>query len=599
MFILTNLAVLPATAGEVGKNPFVNILTSKTSWIRDGKTEYWAVLIGVDFNSPLGRASIIPFEEYVDGMYSTLLTSDHWRADHIKLITDRNATKINIIKALRWLGKMADGDDVCLIYYVGHGGYLHLKAKKLGSYIPIDLPPLDEKDRCDEFITTYWSGKNPFAIITDDLLNNLLNRIHAKGVAVVLDSCYSGGMSDIGNNRGFFRRFFNHSLSNWMRDFSIDISKKGRVTLMACGENETALLTGAKMFGSGFVREGLQGYADSNGDGMVSAEETFAYGAPRYKELCNSVFGENVYPIIDDRYDGELVLTDAELPPSSPNLSSRIMIGIPGEVFNFNVSSIDPENDRIRYGWNWRNDNVNEYSKFWGYNVEEWSEYYNSGEVCTMRHSWVTPGVYTVRVKAQDEHGAEIIPDGEYYSGLWTEPSYILIPSDNETVDQYQIKAPCGLCINAGNLVAQSFTSNATSLSKIKLKLTSLTTDDTDLEYKQKYPLNVSIRSNLSGEDIAKVSKKPYAELHFCKDYKWVEFDFSNITLTPGEKYYIAVSCDSPLSLYCWLGFDRSLLDPDVNSSDPYLGGESYSYEPLHLFWYPETYNDFCFITYE
>jgi len=597
MFILTNLVVLPITASEVGKNPLADISASKTSWKGDGKTDYWAVLIGVDFNKVLGRVFIIPFEEYVNDMYNTLLVSDHWKADHIKVIIDKNATQINIIKALRWLGKMADGDDVCLVYYVGHGYYLNLKAKKLGINIPIDLPPFDEKDRCDEFITTYWSGKNPFAIITDDLMNSLLNKIHAKGVAVILDSCYSGGMSDIDNSKGFFRRFLNHSLSNWMRDFSRHISKKGRVTLMACRENETALVTFAKMFGSGFVREGLQGYADNNKDGVVSVEEAFAYGAPRYKELCNSIFGENIYPVIDDRYDGELVLTDADLPPSLPNLTSKVMIGIPNEVFKFSVSSIDPENDRIRYGWNWRDDNVSEYSKNWGYDAEEWSDYYNSGEVCTMQHSWVNPGVYTVRVKAQDEHGAEIIPNWDY-SGLWTEPSYILIPSDNETVDQYQIMAPNGCCFNNCS-IAQSFTPNLTSLSKIKLKLASDVPDDIYLEYKQKYPLNVSIRSNLSGEDIAKVSKKPYGELRFGKDRKWIEFDFPNITLVSGEKYYIVVSCDSPLSLYCWYGFDRSFFYPDVNFSDPYPGGESYYYEPLHLFWHPETYNDYCFITYE
>jgi len=562
----------------------------------DGKTEYWAVLIGVDCYRPLNYVFTLPVEKDVEYMYKTLLVSDHWQEDHIKIILDKNATRYNIVKALRWLDRMDDGDDISLIYYTGHGYYLNWKSKLLNTTIPIDLPPFDEKDRCDEYLTTYLTMKNPFAIITDDLLNRLLNRLDSKGVAVILDSCYSGGMSDINNSKGFFGRFLNNSVSNWVKDFSRDIRKKERVTLMASRENESAYMIGWKGFGS-FVSEGLQGYADSNNDTIVSAEEAFNYAAPKYFDFIY----ENCIPTIDDQYLGELFLTNKELPPSKPVVSSANgTIGSPGQVFVFNASSKDPENDTIRYGWNWRDDSISERWDYWGYNAQEWSNYYNSRENCTMTHSWEEPGVYTVRVKAQDEHGAEIIPDYDL-QGLWTKPIYILIPSNDETVDQYQLRSRWLVSISQGQnrSWAQSFTPNSSNLSKIKLNLGLSWNYEGINENLQKYPLNISIRKSLNGVDLVKISEKPYTEMTPGYRYRrWIEFDFPNLTVNPEDKYYILVTCDSPNQLYYWI-----MMETEDSDNDPYTGGDAYNKYEGHWDWETKNpnygYEDFCFITYK
>jgi hypothetical protein len=154
--------------------------------------------------------------------------------------------------------------------------------------------------------------------------------------------------------------------------------------------------------------------------------------------------------------------------------------------------------------------------------------------------------------------------------------------------------------------LAQSFTPNATHLSKIKLKLSLSNWYSSHPEDYEKYPLNVSIRNNLSGEDLVKISKKPYTELHRGLGYiQWVEFDFPDLTIIPGDKYYIVVSCDSPYQiqpLYGWGFMDTS--SPEFeNHFDSYPRGESYTeMGPNH--WVPDYpyypgYIDRCFITYE
>jgi len=591
MFLFPSFNVITTTSHELENNSRINKFVNLK--MGNGETEYWAVLIGVGMGSENQHPDNC-VERNIKYMHKTLIASDFWKTDHIKVITEKNATALNIIKALRWLDRMDDGNDVSLVYYSGHGDYLHLENERLGFEIPIDLPPFDEKDRCDEIITTYGYDKKLFAFITDDLFNFLLNRLDSQGVAVIYDSCYSGGMSDSDHNED-----------------------NNRVTLMSSRENERGGASWWRLFGS-FVSEGLQGYADSNEDGMVTAEEAFAYASPKYPPFCYCV------PTIDDQYSGELILTRTELPPSLPNLESCNTVGKTSTIFNFYAQSTDPEDHKIRYGWNWRNDSVNDWHNVWGGNVEEWSDYYNSNEICNMVHLWDTPGVYTVRVKAQDEYGAEIIPD-DNDTGLWTKPLYMLIHSDDEIVDQYQLASTnttydiymdCTnytgyILVNHSNSIsinqsiAQSFIPTKGNLSKIKIKFTPHCPNDMYMDEKERYPVNISIRENLDGEDLIKISKKlstelivpdsftpsipsTIASLYYTFYCRWVEFNFHDLNIIPGKKYYIVVSCDSPNYLYGWC---RTL-------SDSYQKGEAF-YNNDSQNWLCNLDTDMCFITYE
>lgn len=140
----------------------------------------------------------------------------------------------------------------------------------------LKVPPFDESDGKDE--TCIW----------DDELNFLLNKLDSKGVAVIIDSCHSGGFSDT---------------TKWMKGFADDIERKGRVILMSCGEEELS-------YGSYFtdyIIEGLEG-ADFNNDGMCSAEEAFGYAEPKILDIAKQLDVE-WHPQIYDDYEGELNLT--------------------------------------------------------------------------------------------------------------------------------------------------------------------------------------------------------------------------------------------------------------------------------------------------
>ena len=533
----------------------------------DGKTEYWALIVGVDYTE------VWPYDFSAEQMYNLLLTSVYWDKDHMRLLTNENATKINIIKAFKWLDKMDDGDDICLIYYCGHGG-----SSKF-NYFPFDL-----RDRGDEYITT-WKSENRFVnllsnitknfklinswlsslspVITDDYFNHMLNKLDSKGVAVILHSCYSGGMIE----------------SYWIGDFVNKLRKEGRVIMTACEENDT----GWNFIFSDHYMMGLQGYADiepviGNKDGKISAEEAFFYAQKKTKE---EIEGGNSpdNPQIDDNYDGELILTEKNLPPSEPDWIDAPKIGKTNTTYFFNVSAKDPESDEIRYGYDWHNERFST----WCAEVDEWSKY-TEKSIHSFSHSWDKPGIYHVSIKSQDENGTEkIYRDCDYssWSDTWT-----IIITDNEFIDQYHTKVDSCLgfshCLTNDEWNAQSFIPNESKLSKIKLFLALR-------DFKSPRNITLFIRKNLTEDNLLEINKKFEFNQNFKVD--WYEFDFEDISIIPGQEYFIILKSDAiDVDLHWLQTYDEERYEKGTQhiSQDSGITWNSWDWNK----------NDFCFITY-
>ena len=65
---------------------------------------------------------------------------------------------------------------------------------------------------------------------------------------------------------------------------------------------------------------------------------------------------------------------------------------------SYETSSSDPDNDSIKYGWDWNGDAI----------VDVWTEWYTPNQTLEkIIHKWETAGTFNVKVKTQDIHGAE------------------------------------------------------------------------------------------------------------------------------------------------------------------------------------------------
>jgi hypothetical protein len=248
-----------------------------------GQSEYWALLVavGVYADNPMEDRPLMLDE--VQDLKDTLLQSDIWSEDHIKMITGKDATIRNIYEGFKWLDSMETSEDISVVFISTHGF-------PLGS----DIPPLDEEDGTDEALVSYWGFAYPNLFIWDDELNFWLNRLESQGVCLIVDSCYAGGFNDP-PGWNILDTTNKMSAQQWAEGFGEDVQGQNRVVLMASQEDEVSYSGGF----APYLIDGLRGYADSNTDGIVTAEEVYYYAEPRpYRQ----------HPTMYDGYDGELPL---------------------------------------------------------------------------------------------------------------------------------------------------------------------------------------------------------------------------------------------------------------------------------------------------
>ncbi len=492
VMLVSLLLLMPAISYEMDDSPVEQVVESvpETTHAVAGAAvddiEYWALLVavGVYANNPdMDRPSMLV---EVDNLYRTLTVSERWDESHMKVITRENATVVNILQGFRWLSKMADENDICLVYLTTHG-------------FPIlwDLPPLDEQDGMDEALACYrgflpfqspWSWEplaNPFGILTDDIINYHLNRIHCNGLCVIVDSCHSGGFND---NWSYAKE------ADFAHELAVDLQGRNRVVMTSVPEEDTSYGS----YFSHFLIEGMQGYGDENGDGVCSAEEAFWYAEPLIRE------NTGMRPQIFDDYPGELPLTEAELPPSIPEIYGD-EIGKTNTTHTFQMISSDPEGDAIQYHIRW------------GDGTEEYTDFHASGVAMNISHTWRGERTYEVSFGAIDEHGA---------SSDW---NYLTVTmSDTHEVDQRQVEQYWAWLVNDTRLLAQSFVPSLETVAKMELGVVS---------WNEGYDIEVALRDNLTGDDLA-TAVKP---IQPTQDWEtqWVIFSFGDVAVTPGNTYYL------------------------------------------------------------
>jgi len=130
------------------------------------------------------------------------------------------------------------------------------------------------------------------------------------------------------------------------------------------------------------------------------------------------------------------------------------------------------------------------------------------------------------------------------------EQSDILTISGFDELDQYQpvmnFFAPVGpvyLAPDINYMSAQSFIPTKNVLTRVELMAGKNSTTTFDF--------NLAIRDDLLGADLTSISLSPDA--FPTENFSWVEFDFDDISVTPGNTYFIvAYTTDSPDNWYAW-----------------------------------------------
>jgi hypothetical protein len=142
----------------------------------------WALVVGVgQFHNP--RLNLKYTRNDAQSIAELLRdpTYGRFRADHVRLIADSEATAVNIRAGLNWLVRSSTEDDMAVIYIATHGTAREQDAAGASYVVAYDT----DVDSLDGLYST--------AIPMVEITTVVRTRIKALKVAVILDTCHSQG----------------------------------------------------------------------------------------------------------------------------------------------------------------------------------------------------------------------------------------------------------------------------------------------------------------------------------------------------------------------------------------------------------------------
>jgi hypothetical protein len=160
-----------------------------------------------------------------------------------RLLVNEEATTKNVANAFSRAAAQAGPNDMFLFFFSGHGNQID---------VPVSAAELDGRSETIELFDD---------AMTDEQLKPLFDGVRGRLAMVVLDSCFSGGFRSL-------------------------VDRPNVMGLFSSEEDLTSLVADrfkAGGFLSYFLRAGLQGDADDDGDRIVTAGELSTYVRRRFR----------------------------------------------------------------------------------------------------------------------------------------------------------------------------------------------------------------------------------------------------------------------------------------------------------------------------
>lgn len=244
----------------------------------------WALIVGIDHFSGRTRSNVGSVGDAQDTYQ--LLVNNGWPQDHIRLLTDHDATQSAIRDGLKWLVDNSDANSFSVFHYSGH-----TKQTK-------------DKNGTHEF---YWPTDNKF--ISDSEVSDSLRAL--RGWAWIdLSACESAGLAD-------------------------DVASAQHLVTASSQVNEKSYEEADwhnSVFTGYMVDQGmLNGGADNNHDGTVTLQEAFNYAAanaPNYTK-GQSQGPQHPYTAGGDGTDW-LLNPPPPPPPPPPAAAKHCTVSLPG-----------------------------------------------------------------------------------------------------------------------------------------------------------------------------------------------------------------------------------------------------------------------------
>jgi uncharacterized caspase-like protein len=235
----------------------------------------WVVIVGVaDYLVQKNRLNYTDDDAYKMYAFYKSPEGGSLPDKQITLLIDEEATRANIVNAIKKVYSAAGKDDMLVFYFSGHGTE--------GAFITYEF---------DGTLRDDYSG-----LLLHKELNEVFERSPARYKYIVADACHSGSSvnqyktRDIKTKGTFYQAF--------------EREKNGFVLLLSSMGDEVSLETSGNRQGifSYYLLRGLKGECDSNRDKTVSVIELYDYVEKNVRTYTNG--SQN--PVIAGKYDETL-----------------------------------------------------------------------------------------------------------------------------------------------------------------------------------------------------------------------------------------------------------------------------------------------------
>lgn len=160
---------------------------------------------------------------------------------HITLLLGAQATHDNILAHLRQTCNQATEGDVLVFFFSGHGGKGGLCA---------------------------YDTRNQQSMVTYQEVQQIIQTCRAKNKQLFIDACYAGGLREGKSTK--------QPSSTAQSSFN---DNQGVMLFLSSRTNETSQENrwASNGFFTQYLLKGIKGAADTNGDRIITAKETFTY----------------------------------------------------------------------------------------------------------------------------------------------------------------------------------------------------------------------------------------------------------------------------------------------------------------------------------
>jgi hypothetical protein len=193
---------------------------------------------------------------------------------NIQVLTDEKATKSDIEAYLKdWLPRRVNKNSTVFVYYAGHGTPDPLGKK--AYIVPYEGQP--------DFPSKLYPLKNMY---------DVLNKLPAKEVVVMLDSCFSGAKG---------RSITSEGVRPLVMTLENTLLASGKIMVLA-GSSGTQISSDYDKVKHGlftyYLLRGIQGEADKNRNGVVELGELYQYVRINVSETASLELNRDQTPIL-------------------------------------------------------------------------------------------------------------------------------------------------------------------------------------------------------------------------------------------------------------------------------------------------------------